>query len=43
MRAAARRMVDSCVDHIVAFHRQILQASENEVLLRLWDSLAIDL
>lgn len=35
--------LDSFVEHDVAFHRSILQASQNEVLLRVWDSLAVDL
>lgn len=44
MRAAFDRLdLDSFVEHDIAFHRKILQASENEVLLRVWDSLAIDL
>jgi serine phosphatase RsbU (regulator of sigma subunit) len=44
MRSAFRhRDLDSFVEHDVAFHRSILQASQNEVLLRVWDSLAIDL
>src|SRR5580700_2627441 len=44
MRAALRRLdLDSFVEHDVAFHRNILQASQNEVLLRVWDSLAVDL
>ena len=44
MRAAFhRRDLDSFVEHDVAFHRSILQASQNEVLLRVWDSLAVDL
>jgi len=44
MRAAFRRLeLDSFVEHDVAFHRSILQASQNEVLLRVWDSLAVDL
>lgn len=44
MRAAFRRHdLDSFVEHDVAFHRSILQASQNEVLLRVWDSLAVDL
>src|SRR5580700_1758006 len=44
MRAAfGRRDLDSFVEHDVAFHRSILQASQNEVLLRVWDSLAVDL
>ena len=44
MRAAFGRLdLDSFVEHDVAFHRSILQASQNEVLLRVWDSLAVDL
>jgi sigma-B regulation protein RsbU (phosphoserine phosphatase) len=44
MRSAFRhRDVDSYVEHDVTFHRSILQASRNEVLLRVWDSLAVDL
>jgi serine phosphatase RsbU (regulator of sigma subunit) len=44
MRAAFRRPdLDAFVEHDVAFHRHILQASQNEVLLRVWDSLAVDL
>ena len=44
MRAAFRRLdLDSFVEHDVAFHRTILQAAQNEVLLRVWDSLAVDL
>jgi serine phosphatase RsbU (regulator of sigma subunit) len=44
MRSAFRhRDLDSFVEHDVAFHRSILQASRNEVLLRVWDSLAVDL
>ena len=44
MRAALRRLdLDSFAEHDVAFHRTILQASQNEVLLRMWDSLAVDL
>jgi serine phosphatase RsbU (regulator of sigma subunit) len=44
MRVAFRdRDLDSFVEHDVAFHRSILQASRNEVLLRVWDSLALDL
>jgi serine phosphatase RsbU (regulator of sigma subunit)/DNA-binding GntR family transcriptional regulator len=35
--------LDSFVEHDVTFHRRILQASGNEVLLRVWDSLAVDL
>jgi serine phosphatase RsbU (regulator of sigma subunit) len=44
MREAFDRSdLDSFVEHDVAFHRSILQASQNEVLLRVWDSLAVDL
>src|SRR6202046_303507 len=44
MRVAFRRGdLDSLVDHDVAFHRTILLASGNEVLLRVWHSLAGDL
>lgn len=44
MRSAFRhRDLDSFVEHDVAFHRTILQASRNEILLRVWDSLAVDL
>ena len=44
MRSAFRRLdLDSFVEHDVAFHRTILRASRNEILLRMWDSLAMDL
>jgi len=44
MRAAFNSLdLDSFVEHDVTFHRRILQASGNEVLLRVWDSLAVDL
>jgi serine phosphatase RsbU (regulator of sigma subunit)/DNA-binding GntR family transcriptional regulator len=44
MRSAFHhRDLDSFVEHDVTFHRSILQASRNEVLLRVWDSLAVDL
>jgi serine phosphatase RsbU (regulator of sigma subunit) len=44
MRSAFRRRdLDSFVEHDVAFHRSILQASRNEVILRVWDTLAVDL
>jgi len=43
MRAAFdRRDLDSFVEHDIAFHRNILKASQNEVLLRVWYSLAVD-
>jgi serine phosphatase RsbU (regulator of sigma subunit) len=44
MRVAFRRRdLDSLVEHDVAFHRTILLASGNEVLLRVWRSLAVEL
>jgi DNA-binding GntR family transcriptional regulator len=44
MHAAVGRLdLDSFVEHDIALHRIILQASQNEVLLRVWESLAIDL
>jgi DNA-binding GntR family transcriptional regulator/AraC-like DNA-binding protein len=44
MRAAiARGDLDACAEHDVKFHRDILKASQNEVLLRVWDTLAFDL
>ena len=44
MRAAFDRLdLESFVEHDIAFHRNILEASKNEVLLRVWDSLAVDL
>jgi len=43
MRTAFDRLdLDSFVEHDIAFHRNILEASQNEVLLRVWDSLAVD-
>ena len=44
MRAAVRELdFDSFTEHDVRFHRLILQASQNEVLLRVWNTLAVDL
>jgi serine phosphatase RsbU (regulator of sigma subunit) len=44
MRAAFRdHDLDAFAEHDVAFHRNILLASQNEVLLRVWESLAVDL
>jgi len=44
MRAAVRnRDLDAYPEHDVIFHRTILETSENEVLLRVWDSLAFDI
>src|SRR6266851_5224880 len=43
IRAAFRcRDLDCFVEHDVAFHRHILQASQNQTLVRVWDSLAVD-
>src|SRR5215469_13880709 len=43
MRAAFDRLdLDSFVEHDIVFHRNILKASQNEVLLRVWDSLAVE-
>jgi DNA-binding GntR family transcriptional regulator/AraC-like DNA-binding protein len=44
MRAAvARGDLDACAEHDVRFHRDILKASQNDVLLRVWDTMAVDL
>jgi DNA-binding GntR family transcriptional regulator/AraC-like DNA-binding protein len=44
MRAAvARGDLDAYVEHDVKFHRSIIKAAQNDVLLRVWDALAIDL
>lgn len=44
MRAAVRnRDLDAYAEHDVMFHRTILGTSGNEVLLRVWDSLAFDI
>lgn len=44
MRAAVRAQdLDTYAEHDVKFHRSILQASQNRILLRLWDTLAFDL
>lgn len=44
MRAAVRKLdLDSYAEHDVKFHRGILQASQNDVLIRVWDTLACDL
>ena len=44
MRTALREgNLDVCVEHDINFHRRILQASHNDFLLRIWDSLALDL
>jgi len=44
MRAAvAQGDLDACAEHDVKFHRNILQASQNDTLLRVWDTLAFEL
>jgi serine phosphatase RsbU (regulator of sigma subunit) len=44
MRAALEeRDLDACAEHDVRFHRIILRASQNDVLLRVWDTLAGEL
>jgi len=44
MRAAvADGDLDACAEHDVKFHRDILKASQNDVLLRVWDTLEVDL
>jgi DNA-binding GntR family transcriptional regulator len=35
--------IDACIEHDINFHRSILRASENRILLRIWDTLALDL
>jgi DNA-binding GntR family transcriptional regulator/AraC-like DNA-binding protein len=42
-KAAARGDLDACAEHDVKFHRDILKAAQNDVLLRVWDTLAFDL
>ena len=34
--------LDACVEHDINFHRSILRASQNDFLLRVWNSLALD-
>jgi sigma-B regulation protein RsbU (phosphoserine phosphatase) len=44
MRLAVQNLdLDAYAEHDVKFHRKILQASENDVLLRVWDSLHFDI
>ena len=44
MRAAARvGDLEACMHHSVGFHRAILQAADNELLLRLWESLPVEI
>jgi sigma-B regulation protein RsbU (phosphoserine phosphatase) len=43
MRVAVRNHdLDAYAEHDVIFHRSILEASKNDVVLRVWDSLAFD-
>jgi DNA-binding GntR family transcriptional regulator/methylphosphotriester-DNA--protein-cysteine methyltransferase len=35
--------LEECAEYDVKFHRDIVKASQNDVLLRVWDALAIDL
>jgi len=41
--AVADGDLDACAEHDVEFHRDILKAAQNDVLLRAWDTLAVDL
>ncbi|HWO34976.1 MAG TPA: helix-turn-helix domain-containing protein [Candidatus Acidoferrum sp.] len=41
--AVARGDLEACAEHDVKFHRDILKAAQNDVLLRVWDTLAFDL
>jgi DNA-binding GntR family transcriptional regulator len=44
MRAAARDGdLEACMHHSVWFHRTIMRAADNELLLRLWESLPVEL
>jgi serine phosphatase RsbU (regulator of sigma subunit) len=44
MRAAVHDgNLDACIEHDVNFHSGILKASRNDVLIRVWDTLAFDL
>ena len=44
MRAAvADGNLDGFAEHDVEFHRDIIKAAQNDVLLRAWDTLAVDL
>jgi serine phosphatase RsbU (regulator of sigma subunit)/AraC-like DNA-binding protein len=44
MRAAFQDgNLDACIEHDINFHRSIVEASQNDSLLRVWDSLALDL
>lgn len=41
--AVADDDLDAFAEHDVEFHRNIVKASQNDVLLRVWDALAVDL
>src|SRR5215468_10615684 len=41
--AVADGDLDAFAEHDVEFHRNIVRASQNDVLLRVWDALAVDL
>ena len=41
--AVADGDLDTFAEHDVEFHRNIVRASQNDVLLRVWDALAVDL
>jgi len=44
MRAAARTHdIEACLYHSVWFHRTIMRAADNELLLTLWESLHVEL
>src|SRR5271168_9627 len=44
MRGAANeRNLDAYAEHDVKFHKSILQASQNKALLRVWDTLALEM
>ena len=41
--AVASGDLDACARHAAKFHRNILRASQNDLLLRVWDTLMVDL
>src|SRR5258708_9828267 len=41
--AVADGDLDACAEHDVEYHRDIVKAAQNDVLLRAWDTLAVDL
>lgn len=44
MRDAARNGdIDAMIHHSVSFHRVIMRAAENELLLRMWESLHVEI